>query len=126
MGLKIIQSTSGEVTTSDDTWTTVASYTVSSDCSIRISEIFALGRATNGTVGETAYGEAMHSAKRVGGVLTLIRQLIYIMTFLSKSDSSLASCELQMVVSGNNLLLQVKGIAARNISWYGGFTVTLN
>lgn len=126
MGLKIIQSSTGEVNTTDENWTTIVSYSVSSDCSVRITEIFALGRATNGTVGETAYGEAIHRAKRVGGTLSLVKNIIFIMTFNTGSDSSLASCSLQLIISGNNILLQVKGVNARNISWYGGFTVTLN
>jgi hypothetical protein len=126
MGLKTIQSVSGEVSTSDDNWTTIATYTVGSDCSIRITEIFALGRTTSGTIGEVAYGEAIHRGKRVSGVLSLVKTIIFIMTFNTGSDSSLTTCLFQILVSGNNLLLQVKGVAGRDIDWYGGFTVTLN
>lgn len=129
MGLKTIHTVTGEVSTADNIWTTVATYTVPSDCSIRITEIFGVGRTTNGTVGEIAYGEATHRAKRVSGTLTLVGSIVFITTFNTGSDTAVKSCSLQVIVSGSNLLLQVRGIgspSARDIDWYGGFTVTLN
>jgi uncharacterized phage infection (PIP) family protein YhgE len=126
MGLKTIQPVSGEVNTTDDTWQTVATYSVVSDCSIRISNIFALARTTNAPVGQHAYSEALHRAKKVGGTLTLQGSIVFLMTFNTGSDAALVSCSMQLIVSGGDLILQVKGIAARNISWYAGFTVTLN
>lgn len=126
MGLKTITPVSGEVNTTNDTWTTVASCVVGADCSFLIKDIFASGRATNGTVGETAVATAIHRGKRVSGVLTLKGFILFILTFTTGSDSSLVDCDMQIVISGTSVLLQVKGIAARNISWYGGFTVIKN
>jgi hypothetical protein len=129
MGLKTIHSVSGEVSTSDATFTTIATYTVQDNCSIRITEIFAIGKTTNNTLGETAYAEATHRAKRVGGVLSLIGSIVFITTFNTGSDSAVRASSLQLLISGNNILLQVKGIGGgtpRDIDWYGGFTVTLN
>jgi hypothetical protein len=127
MGLKTIQSVSGEASTTDDsTWVSVATFSVGSNCSIRISNIFALGRTTNGTVGQHAYAEALHRARRVSGTLTLQGSIVFLMTFTTGSDAALTSCAMQLIVSGGDLILQVKGVAGRNIDWYGGFTVTLN
>lgn len=127
MGLKTIHSVSGEASTTDDsTWVTVATYSVASNCSIRISDIFLLGRTTNGTVGQHAYFEGLHRAKRVAGVLTLQGSMVYLMTFNTGSDAALVSCAVQLTVSGGDILLQVKGVVSRNIDWYGGFKVTLN
>jgi hypothetical protein len=129
MGLKTIHTVTAEVSTVDNTWTNLATYTVPSDCNIRVTEIFALGRATSGTVGEIAYGEATHRGKRVGGTLSLVGSIVFITTFNTGSDGTLKSCSLQLIATGNNLILQVRGIgspSARNIDWYGGFTVTLN
>jgi hypothetical protein len=127
MGLKTIQSVSGEVSTTDDsTWVTIATFSVASNCSIRITEIFALGKTSNGTVGQHAYAEAVHRAKKVAGVLTVQGSIVFIMTFNTGSDPALNTCAMQIVASGGDLLLQVKGMPSRNIDWYGGFTVTLN
>lgn len=126
MGLKTIHSVTNEVSTSDDNWTTVATYAVTTDCNILIRDIFVQGRATNGTAGETANATAEHRGKRVGGVLTLVQNILFILSFVTGSDAALISCDLQVVTSGNNITLQVKGIAGRNIVWYGGFTVILN
>jgi hypothetical protein len=129
MGLKTIVPVTGEVNTTNDTWTTVATYTVSTDCNIIITDIFAQGKTTNGTIGEGANATAVHRAKRVGGTLSLMGAIVFLLTFNTGSDTAVKSCSLQMLVSGNNLLLQVKGIGGgspRNISWYGGFTVILN
>ena len=126
MGLKTIHSVTNEVNTTNDSWTTVATYTIATDCNILITDIFAQGKATNGTPGEAANATAEHRAKRVGGVLTLIQSILFVLSFPTGSDASLVTCDLQIITSGNNILLQVKGIAGRNISWYGGFTVILN
>ena len=124
---RIIQNVSGIASTTDDsTWVSVATYTVPVDASIRLTEIFALGKTTNGTVGQIAYGEAVHRAKRVSGSLQLVGSIVFIMTFNTGSDSAINTCSMQMIVSGNDLILQVKGFLSRNIDWYGGFTVTLN
>lgn len=126
MGLRTIHSATNEVNTTNDSWTTLATYTVSTDCSILIRDIFVQGRTTNGTVGEVANATAEHRGKRVAGVLTLVQNILFILSFPTGADASLITCDLQVVTSGNNILLQVKGIAGRNISWYGGFTVILN
>jgi hypothetical protein len=129
MGLKTIHSVSGEVNTTNDTWTNIATYTVSTDCNIIITDIFSQGKTTNGTVGEGANATAIHRAKRVGGVLALMGSIVFVLTFNTGSDTAVKACSMQVVVSGNDLVLQVKGIGGgtpRNISWYGGFTVILN
>jgi hypothetical protein len=105
--LKIIQGVSGTASTTDDTtWVNVATYTLSTDASVRITEIFALGKTTNGTVGQLAYGEAVHRAKRVSGSLQLVGSIVFIMTFNTGSDSAISTCSMQLVVSGNDLILQ--------------------
>lgn len=129
MGQKKIIPVTGEVSTTNDTWTTIATCAIPVDCNVLVERVFATGRATNGTVGEVANGIAVHRFKRVGGVLSPVGSIVYILTFTTGSDSALASCSMQLLASGSNLLLQVKGIGGgspRNIDWYGGFTVILN
>lgn len=129
MSLKTITPVTGVVSTTNDTWTTIASCNISQNCTVGIKDIFVVSRSTDAPVGEMAFATAMHRAKRVGGVLSLVGSLLYIMTFNTGSDNSLKSCALQLTVTGNSLNLQVRGIGGdtpRNIDWYGGFTVILH
>ena len=103
-------------------WTDVATCTVSSDCSFMVDDIFLIGK---GPSGETATYKGAHRGKRVSGTTTLIQSIYMILPFSAGSDTTVNSCTAQLVVSGTNLILQVKAPTsiAVNMTWYGGFTL---
>ena len=126
MGQRKIIPVSGENNTTSTAWVTLATLTVSSDCSILINDIFVVGTvaigASSGSIGTAT---AVHRAKRVTGVLSLVGSLVYLVTFNSGSDSAVRTAQLRISVSGNDLLLQVSGISG-TVAWYGGFTAILD
>lgn len=134
MGLKTIIPVHREATTTDGTtYVELATFAFDANCSFALDEIFVLGKTTNGTIGQTAYCKATHRGRltAVEG-LVLIGAPIYIVTFATGSDSPLATCSIIFVVSQAGfgakpfVSMQVRGVAGRNISWYGGFTIIRN
>lgn len=129
--LKTTIPVSAEVVTTDANWTNVASCTISTDSSFLISDIFLVGKALTTTpgspfMGDTAFAKAIHRGKRYSGTLSLVGSIVNILTFATGSDTALTTCSLQIIVSGSTVILQVKGITAKTIEWYGGFTIIQN
>lgn len=133
MGLKTTLPVLREASTTDGTtWTAVADYSIQNNCSFEL-EVFLLGKTTNGTLGETAYCKALHRGKRTtSGGLSLIGQPVYLVTFTTGSDAAVNTCAMQLVVFQSvgaippYVQLQVKGVASRNIDWYGGFRIVMH
>ena len=124
MGLKKIIPASGEGSTSDAlSWVTLATLTVDADCSILIKDIWVNGTLTSN--GDTATALAVHRANRVSGTLAVIGSIVYLVTHNTGSDSSLRNTASRISISGNDILLQVRGITGA-MTWYGGFTAVLN
>lgn len=129
--LKITTEVSKETVTTDANWTDVASCDISSDCGFLIKDIFLVGKALTTTVGspfmgDVAFAQGAHRGKRYSGTVSLSGNIVNILTFNTGSSAALSTCAYQMVVSGTTVVLQVKGIAAKVIEWYGGFTVVQN
>jgi len=124
MGQKKIIPVSGEGSTSDAlSWVTVATCTVSVNCSIMITDIWVNGTLTS--TSDIATAKAEHRAKRVGGTMTVVGSIVYLITHNTGSDASLRSTSSRITISGNDILLQVRGITGA-MTWYGGFTAILN
>lgn len=122
MALTFIPVTGTVGTTSGSTaFVDLATYTIPSDCSFLISDIFVIGK---GPSGETATAKAEHRGKQVSGTASLVGNIVNIVTFNTGSDTALAATSsIQMTITGSILSLQVKTTAALNVTWYGGFTV---
>lgn len=132
MGLKTTIPIRGEGSTTDGTnWIIIASYPLLSDCSFELSDIFLIGKTTNGTVGETGYCKALHRGKRISGSISLIGAPVFLVTFGTGSDTALNSCSMRIFIDNGfpaypRIQLQVRGVVSRNIDWYGGFTIVMH
>lgn len=124
MGQKKTIPITAEVTTTDNAWTTLATLAISANCVMMLKDIFVVGRDT--VYAEMASARAEHRARRYSGALALVGNIVFLVTHNAGSDSNLATTNSRITVSGDNLLLQVRGVTGRTIAWYGGFTCVQN
>lgn len=109
-------SVEGRATTNDAvTWVTILTVTGMPDESVH--DVFARVTALDATNGKAYRAVAEHTFIRhsgggpaaVGGGSTVLGRPV--------ADAALSTCSAQWVASGNNLLLQVKGVAATTLGW---------
>jgi hypothetical protein len=111
--------TSGTGSTTDGTtWVTIATKTLSANGNYLLKGIWLSGKMADGTA---AFFEGSHRVKRVSGTVTAVGALLTILSFNAGSDNTLRNSAARINISGNDVQLQVRGIAATNISWQGGF-----
>lgn len=92
--------------------------TVTVDCFIQ-------GRET--TTGALASASFQHRAQfPVAGALTLVGVLFQLLTIALGSDIALAGAVPAIVLSGGRMRLQVTGVAATTIEWFGDMKIRVN
>lgn len=121
MSLKTKEHKRGTATTTDNsTYVDVASIEMASNGTVLL-EMKLVGKDTSS--GEIATNIAAHRAKRVAGVLSLVGSQVNLVTFTSGSDAgggnAMGSCLSRLLISGNNIKLQVRGAGTRTIEWHG-------
>jgi hypothetical protein len=116
-------SSSSVNTTDGTTWTTIASYIVSTNSVFVINDIWVIGKDGSGNV---ASASGKQSGKRVSGTVSMIGSLTSLLTMALGSDVVLNTSDYRINISGDIIELQVKGVAATTIEWIGGFTIILH
>ena len=115
---------SGDVTSSDTDWVTIATCTIDDDCSLLIDNIWIVGRSN--VDGSTSTAKALHKAKRVSSTLSLVGSILMLLTVSNGSESGFNSHQLRINVNSDDLELQVLPGTTDSIDWRGGFTAILN
>jgi hypothetical protein len=110
-------------TTDAVTWTTIAYYPLDTNASFVLDHIWVLGKDA---AGNTASAIGTTRGKRVAGVVTIIGSLVDIVTMIVGSDAALNTSLYRINISSNDVQLQVKGVAATTIEWFGGFTIKIH
>lgn len=123
MGLKKTIAVSGEVTTTDNTFTTVASYDLTDNCSFSIN-FSIVGRDDANSQMTSAQG--CHRGRRVSGTITLVGSIVYLVTHNTGSDNGLSTTSSRVFITGNTIQLMVRGLTSRTIQWNGIMELTLN
>lgn len=120
---EIIYKKGGTTTSDNSTWTTIATVPMTAN---GVASILwkALGRDTSS--GRCAHSYGSHQADRISGTLALAENIVVLVTFNTGSHSSLRSCTVRITISGNDILLQVRGVTGRTIEWYGKLEVLMN
>lgn len=122
--LRKIESVIGTGSTTDaTTWVTIATFTLATDASFSITEIWAVGKDASGN---TATIIGSHRGKRVAGVISLIGSLIDLITMIQGSDVVLNTSAYRININGNDIQLQTKGVAATTIECLGGFKMMIH
>ena len=83
-----------------------------------------VGRDT--TSGEIATSNGTHRAKRVAGTLSMVGNIVTITTFNTGSDSAIRTSAARIEASGDNIILQVRGVSGKTIDWYGKLQALIN
>ena len=121
--LKQIHNAKGTTSTTDGTtWVTVASYPLSTNATTML-ETWLVGKDSTGKV---ATNKSVQGLERISGTNTLIGSIVDILTFALGSNAALVTCASRLNISGDNIQLQVKGVAATTIEWMGGFEIKIN
>lgn len=122
--LKRIHQARGTASTSDNTtWTTVASYTLSTNATVVLIP-WILGKNSSGQVASAA---GFQSAERISGTITLIGSAISSsLDFTTGSNAALSTCSYRFNISANDIQLQVRGVSEVTIEWMGGFEIKIN
>lgn len=110
-------------TTDGTTWVTIAYYTLDSNASFSIDKIWVVGKDGSGN---TATANGSHRGKRVSGTVSAIGSLTTLVTMVTGSDVALSTSDYRINISGNDIQLQVKGVAATVIEWFGGFDIKIH
>jgi len=105
------------ISTTDATITTIATIPINDD-TVHTFETFFSGRQTN-AAGRGLYIRRAAVYREAGGPATLQGT---VNTEFTRESS--AGWNVFMTVSGNDLLLQVKGLAAQDINWKSGYHMT--
>ena len=121
--LKKIYEASGEATTTvDTTYVTVATITLSEDCSF-LCEGWIVGRKVSD--GNMASANFYHRGKRSSSVL-FVGNVIHTIPFASGSNSDYNAAIVRFVSSGSDITLQVRPGISSETEWYGGFRLICN
>lgn len=121
--LKQLHNAKGVVQTTDGTtWTTISSYTLSTNATVSI-KTWLLGKDSTGKV---AVSEGIQSLERIAGTPTLIGSVVELLTFALGSNATLTTCAQRLNLSGDIIQLQVKGVAATTIDWQGKMDLFIN
>lgn len=121
--LKQIHNVKGVTSTTDGTtWTTVATYTLTTNATIQI-EVWLVGKDSTGKV---ATAKSIQSLERIGGASTLIGSIVDLLTFAAGSNALLTTSSLRINLSGDDIQLQVRGVAATTIEWMGRMELRIN
>ena len=110
-------------TTDGTTWVTIAYYTLATNASYTIDKIWVIGKDASGN---TATANGSHRGKRVSGTHALVGSAVDIVTILAGSDAALSTSAYRINNSGDDIQLQVKGVAATTIEWFGGFDIKVH
>jgi len=110
-------------TTDGTTWVRIAYYTLDSNASYSINTIWVLGKDGSGN---TATATGSTRGKRVSGTITLIGTLTSFVTMAAGSDVVLNTSDFRINISGDDIQLQVRGVAATTIEWFGGFDIKVH
>ncbi len=105
----------GQITTSDSTLTTLISFPLA------VNTVYSMSgtvTARSTATGEGASFEFLTSIRRSAGVAIEIGSE-YPTEFV---DATLATSDIFVIVSGNNMILQCQGVALTTINWDGFFT----
>ena len=100
----------GSVNTTDDTPTTIITIPLPSGATMLV-EVNAIGKTA--TPDLTSLRKTA-SFKNVGGTVSLVGTAT---TVHAQADSGLNAADLLFTPSGNNVLVQVQGVAATNLAW---------
>lgn len=112
----------GVATTDGTTWTTVCSLTIPANCVFMVSGDV-LGKDSSGNV---VSAKGQRPGRRVSGVTSLVASLIDLVSILLGSDAVLSTSSYRINVSGDDIQLQVKGVALTTITWDGKLFLWLN
>jgi len=111
MALKVIDIRCDNIQTTDDAWTTVTTYPVTTDTVVLI-EFHALGLLNDSSIGGIFVLRG--GFRNDGGVISEIDSQTVTDEF---SDDN--QWDVQCVISGTDLLMQVKGNLTQTINWQG-------
>ena len=114
----------GVVSTTDATVTTIITYAIPSGTSAFV-KVFATGRKTNATVGDTIAATVTYGVKNLAGTASIVGGAP-VNAVAKQTDASLAAATIAVVASGGNILVQVTGVAANNVDWEARLEVALN
>lgn len=121
--LKQIHKCKGVASTTDAvTWTTISSYTLSTNCAVQL-ESWLVGKDSSGRV---ASATAVQALERISGTSSLIGSIVPLLTFTAGSNALLTTAAQRFNISGSTIQLQVTGVAATTIEWMGGFEIRIN
>ena len=105
----------GTAATTDATPTTVASFGTATGSNYFVNGTL-IGKDGSGNLATASISIGF---KNVGGTLSFVGSPVSTVAFASNSDVALSTCAITLGVSGTNIVLQVAGVAATNISWTG-------
>lgn len=121
--LKQIHNVKGTGSTTDAvTWTTIASYTLATNATVQI-ETWLIGKDSTGKV---ASAKGVQSLERISGTPALIGSIVDLLGFAAGSNALLTTAAHRINLSGNDIQLQVKGVAATTIEWMGRLELRIN
>lgn len=124
MSLRIIDWKSGVATTAGAATSTICdSDVIPTNATVTVS-VYLQGRET--TTGAMASTSFEARGARVAGSLALVGSAIALVTMAAGSDAALATAAASVVLNGNALRLQVVGVAATNVEWFGDMRVRVN
>lgn len=103
----------GSVTTSDATPTTLISFTASASATIYNLQFKIAAFDATDTAGAAYHVDA--GARTTGAAVTIFPDA----DFVDNEEAAMAATDINVVASGNNIILQVTGIAGKTIRWNG-------
>ncbi len=121
MSQNTIDNVRGTIITTDDTATTLASWTVPDDSSVVVQATVV---ARNTSTGAIAGFYKFAAGKNVGGNVSLVGSILDIISAIKDLSMLTASCTLD--VSGTDIRVRVTGIAATTIEWMVALTAFNN
>lgn len=110
-------------TTDAVTWVTIAYYTLSDNAAFDITRVWVLGKDGAGNI---AKAQGTHAGLRAAGTISAVGSLIDLVTMLLGSSAALNTSAYRINISGDDIQLQVKGVAATTIEWFGGFEIKVH
>lgn len=121
--LKQIHNSKGVGQTTDGTtWVTITTYPLSTDAAISV-KTWLVGKDSTG---KAAISEGIQSIERISGTPALIGSVVELLSFALGSNAALTTCAQRLNLSGDNIQLQAKGVAATTIDWQGKIELFIN
>ena len=125
MSVRIIDWKSGVATTTDAATpaTICESDNIPTGATATV-DVYIQGRDAAGNIASTSF---QHRARNVGGTLTLVGSITNLVTMALGSDAALSTAAASITsVAGPKLRLQVNGVVATTIEWFGDVRVRVN